>query len=168
MVQQPQISGAVVVEPRQAAGFISVVGKAVLTNHPPLRPLGHNANLRDGAQPGHATCYIAIVVSECLYLIGPLLLHRNCFPVTYLSWLLESSVFVVLFVSLVLLLVTLSLACFLVVCRALRFLYLVLSFLFLSNPRYSVIMLRIIASAIARCLIIVNQCYSGLGIRSVR
>jgi hypothetical protein len=34
----------------QAAGAIFAVGKAVLTLHPPLRPLGHNANPRDGAQ----------------------------------------------------------------------------------------------------------------------
>ena len=34
----------------QAAGAISVVGKAVLTLHPPLRPLSHNVNPRDGAQ----------------------------------------------------------------------------------------------------------------------
>jgi hypothetical protein len=34
----------------QAAGAIFVVGKAVLTLHPPLRPLSHNANPRDGAQ----------------------------------------------------------------------------------------------------------------------
>jgi hypothetical protein len=34
----------------QAARVIFVVGKAVLTLHPPLRPLSHNANLRDGAQ----------------------------------------------------------------------------------------------------------------------
>jgi hypothetical protein len=33
----------------QAAGAIFVVGKAVLTLHPPLRPLSHNANPRDGA-----------------------------------------------------------------------------------------------------------------------
>jgi hypothetical protein len=31
-------------------GAIPVVGKAVPTLHPPLRPLSHNANLRDGAQ----------------------------------------------------------------------------------------------------------------------
>jgi hypothetical protein len=34
----------------QAAGAIFVVGKAVLTLHPPLRPLSHNVNPRDGAQ----------------------------------------------------------------------------------------------------------------------
>ena len=34
----------------QAAGAISVVGKAVLTLYPPLRPLSHNVNPRDGAQ----------------------------------------------------------------------------------------------------------------------
>jgi hypothetical protein len=34
----------------QAAGAISVVGKAVRTLYPPLRPLSHNVNLRDGAQ----------------------------------------------------------------------------------------------------------------------
>jgi hypothetical protein len=34
----------------QAAGAISVVGKAVLTLRPPLGPLSHNANPRDGAQ----------------------------------------------------------------------------------------------------------------------
>jgi hypothetical protein len=38
----------------QAAGAISVVGKAVLTLHPPLRPLSHNINPRDGGRgPGH-------------------------------------------------------------------------------------------------------------------
>ena len=35
---------------RQAAAAISVVGKAVLTLYPPLRPLSHNVNPRDGAQ----------------------------------------------------------------------------------------------------------------------
>jgi hypothetical protein len=40
----------VVVESWQAAGVIFAVGKAVLTLHPPLRPLSHNVNLRDGAQ----------------------------------------------------------------------------------------------------------------------
>jgi hypothetical protein len=34
----------------QAAGAIFAVGKAVLTLHPPLRPLSHNVNPRDGAQ----------------------------------------------------------------------------------------------------------------------
>jgi hypothetical protein len=34
----------------QAAGAISVIGKAVLTLYPPLRPLSHNVNPRDGAQ----------------------------------------------------------------------------------------------------------------------
>jgi hypothetical protein len=34
----------------QAAGAISVVGKTVLTLYPPLRPLSHNVNPRDGAQ----------------------------------------------------------------------------------------------------------------------
>jgi hypothetical protein len=34
----------------QAAGAISVVGKAVLTLYSPLRPLSHDANPRDGAQ----------------------------------------------------------------------------------------------------------------------
>ena len=34
----------------QAAGAISVVGKAVLTLYPPLRPLSHNVNPRNGAQ----------------------------------------------------------------------------------------------------------------------
>jgi hypothetical protein len=34
----------------QAAGAASVVGKAVLTLYPPLRPLSHNANPRGGAQ----------------------------------------------------------------------------------------------------------------------
>jgi hypothetical protein len=34
----------------QAAGATSVVGKAVLTLCPPLRPLSHNVNPRDGAQ----------------------------------------------------------------------------------------------------------------------
>ena len=34
----------------QAAGATSVVGKAVLTLYPPLRPLSHNVNPRDGAQ----------------------------------------------------------------------------------------------------------------------
>jgi hypothetical protein len=34
----------------QAAGAISVVGKAVRTLYPPLRPLSHNVNPRDGAQ----------------------------------------------------------------------------------------------------------------------
>jgi hypothetical protein len=34
----------------QAAGAICVVRKAVLTLHPPLRPLSHNVNPRDGAQ----------------------------------------------------------------------------------------------------------------------
>jgi hypothetical protein len=33
----------------QAAGAIFVVGKVPLTLHPPLRPLSHNANPRDGA-----------------------------------------------------------------------------------------------------------------------
>ena len=44
--------GVVVVESwqGQAAGAISVVGKAVLTLYPPLRPLSHNVNPRDGAQ----------------------------------------------------------------------------------------------------------------------
>jgi hypothetical protein len=42
--------GDVVVESWQAVGVIFVVGKAVLTLHPPLRPLSHNANPRDGAQ----------------------------------------------------------------------------------------------------------------------
>jgi hypothetical protein len=46
--------GVAVVESRQVAscsGATSVVGKAVLTLHPPLRPLSHNnANPRDGAQ----------------------------------------------------------------------------------------------------------------------
>jgi hypothetical protein len=44
--------GVVVVESRQAAGVIFVVciGKAVLKLHPPLRPLSHNVNPRDGAQ----------------------------------------------------------------------------------------------------------------------
>jgi hypothetical protein len=37
----------------QAAGAIFVVGKAVLTLHPPLRPLSHNVNSRDGAQDIH-------------------------------------------------------------------------------------------------------------------
>jgi hypothetical protein len=36
--------GVVVVESWLAAGVIFVVGKAVLTLHPPLRPLSHNAN----------------------------------------------------------------------------------------------------------------------------
>jgi hypothetical protein len=34
----------------QAAGATSVVGKAVLTLYPPLRPLSHNVNPRDGVQ----------------------------------------------------------------------------------------------------------------------
>jgi hypothetical protein len=34
----------------QATGVIFVVGKAVLTLHPPLRPLSHNINPQDGAQ----------------------------------------------------------------------------------------------------------------------
>jgi hypothetical protein len=34
----------------QAAGAIFEVGEVVLTLHPPLRPLSHNANPRDGAQ----------------------------------------------------------------------------------------------------------------------
>jgi hypothetical protein len=45
--------GVVVVARRgkwQAAGAIAVVGKAVLTLHPPLRPPSHNVNPRDGAQ----------------------------------------------------------------------------------------------------------------------
>jgi hypothetical protein len=44
--------GVVVVESwqGQAAGAISVEGKAVLTLYPPLRPLSHNVNPRDGAQ----------------------------------------------------------------------------------------------------------------------
>jgi hypothetical protein len=44
--------GVVVVEPwqGQAAGAISGVGKAILTLYPPLRPLSHNVNPRDGAQ----------------------------------------------------------------------------------------------------------------------
>jgi hypothetical protein len=44
--------GVVVVESwqGQAAGAISVVRKAVLTLYPPLRPLSHNVNPRDGAQ----------------------------------------------------------------------------------------------------------------------
>jgi hypothetical protein len=33
--------------------YIFVVGKAVLTLHPPLRPLSHNVNPRDGAQARH-------------------------------------------------------------------------------------------------------------------
>jgi hypothetical protein len=44
--------GVVVVESwqGQAAGAISVVGKAVLTLYSPLKPLSHNVNPRDGAQ----------------------------------------------------------------------------------------------------------------------
>jgi hypothetical protein len=37
--------------------LISVVGKAVLTLYPPLRPLSHNVNPRDGAQD---ICYIGV------------------------------------------------------------------------------------------------------------
>jgi hypothetical protein len=40
----------------QAAGVIFVVGKVVLTPHPPLRPLGHNANPRDGPQDINSPC----------------------------------------------------------------------------------------------------------------
>ena len=42
--------GRGVVGQEQAAGAIFVVGKAVLTLYPPLRPLSHNVNPRDGAQ----------------------------------------------------------------------------------------------------------------------
>jgi hypothetical protein len=45
----------------QAAGAISVVEKAVLTLPPPLRPLSHNANPRDGAQD--------ILVLFCIYIM---------------------------------------------------------------------------------------------------
>jgi hypothetical protein len=34
--------------------LVSVVGKAVLTLYPPLRPLSHNVNPRDGAQDIYA------------------------------------------------------------------------------------------------------------------
>jgi hypothetical protein len=42
--------GVVASGKRQELFLVSVVGKAVLTLYPPLRPLSHNVNPRDGAQ----------------------------------------------------------------------------------------------------------------------
>jgi hypothetical protein len=69
--------GVVVVGSWQAAGVIFVVGKAVLTLHPPLRPLSHNANPWDGAQDMLSSshwCHICAVKMNSLTPLGPVVL----------------------------------------------------------------------------------------------
>jgi hypothetical protein len=78
-----------------------------------------------------------------------------------LPWLAESPLFLVFLVALVLS----PFFRYLVVCLALWFLFLVLSFF--PNPK-SVIMFRIVSSAVVWCIITVNQCHPGLGIRRLR
>jgi hypothetical protein len=56
-----------VMGPWQATGVIFVVGKVVLTLCPPLGPLSHNVNPRDGAQDIYAIKYGALL---CLLQCG--------------------------------------------------------------------------------------------------